>query len=612
MYEMKNLNQKTGLVLLILAILIYIGMALWFDFTQDDAYITFRYAANFVDGHGLVFNIGERVEGYTNFLWTIFMILGLKAGFNLILFSKILGVICGAAAICMLYLLAGLIPALRSIWRGAACLIAGTAYSFAYWSVAGLETAAFALAVIASIYFYCRGNYLAAPILVLATLLRPEGGLVFAFIIVFDLISARRITDFVITTAGIYILSLIPFLAFKYFYFGGILPNPFYAKTDFTFYKYYDGLKYAGRFFWHYLGAGLFILPAVYMLRKGDRVFRIIILFLFIYTIYIILVGGDVLKVHRFFVVLIPLFALSVVYGFSGLGRKAFILPVCLVVVISWQLFIPKQYVQTYHFAEVRLTAKMKQMALDLMATDKSDFSAAVSTIGAFSYYLPGHDVIDMLGLTDSTIARHPCLPVEGLETTWKESRFNIPYLLSRQPDYILFSTGRKPSAPAEKALHLYSAFLNSYRTTTYRFEGYRHDIYKRYFRVPGTVVRDIDPEFIEHYSRGSNYHAAEQYEKALQSFKESLKFIPDTVFSYARYYIAENLRKLGKHEQSYMMLLALAQADTVTYEVYKDLYIYEFTGTRNIEMAARYRKRLEKLIPWYLPHLDASIGWRQ
>lgn len=230
MYEMKNLNQKTGLVLLILAILIYIGMALWFDFTQDDAYITFRYAANFVDGHGLVFNIGERVEGYTNFLWTIFMILGLKAGFNLILFSKILGVICGAAAICMLYLLAGLIPALRSIWRGAACLIAGTAYSFAYWSVAGLETAAFALAVIASIYFYCRGNYLAAPILVLATLLRPEGGLVFAFIIVFDLISARRITDFVITTAGIYILSLIPFLAFKYFYFGGFFPTHFMPK----------------------------------------------------------------------------------------------------------------------------------------------------------------------------------------------------------------------------------------------------------------------------------------------------------------------------------------------------------------------------------------------
>ena len=36
---------------------------------SDDAFISFRYARNWVDGHGLVFNHGERVEGYTNFLW---------------------------------------------------------------------------------------------------------------------------------------------------------------------------------------------------------------------------------------------------------------------------------------------------------------------------------------------------------------------------------------------------------------------------------------------------------------------------------------------------------------------------------------------------------------
>lgn len=35
---------------------------------QEDAFISFRYARNLVDGHGLVFNPGERVEGYTNFL----------------------------------------------------------------------------------------------------------------------------------------------------------------------------------------------------------------------------------------------------------------------------------------------------------------------------------------------------------------------------------------------------------------------------------------------------------------------------------------------------------------------------------------------------------------
>src|SRR4051812_8768436 len=45
------------------------------SFTIDDAYISFRYARNFAHGDGLVYNLGERVEGYTNFLWTV--ILGL-------------------------------------------------------------------------------------------------------------------------------------------------------------------------------------------------------------------------------------------------------------------------------------------------------------------------------------------------------------------------------------------------------------------------------------------------------------------------------------------------------------------------------------------------------
>ena len=42
-------------------------------FLQDDAFISFRYARNLATGHGLVWNPGERVEGYTNFLWTLLM-----------------------------------------------------------------------------------------------------------------------------------------------------------------------------------------------------------------------------------------------------------------------------------------------------------------------------------------------------------------------------------------------------------------------------------------------------------------------------------------------------------------------------------------------------------
>ena len=40
--------------------------------TQDDAFISFRYAENWSDGLGWVFNAGEYVEGFSNPLWTGF------------------------------------------------------------------------------------------------------------------------------------------------------------------------------------------------------------------------------------------------------------------------------------------------------------------------------------------------------------------------------------------------------------------------------------------------------------------------------------------------------------------------------------------------------------
>ncbi len=41
--------------------------------TIDDAFITFRYARNLAHGDGLVFNLGERVEGVTSLSWTLLL-----------------------------------------------------------------------------------------------------------------------------------------------------------------------------------------------------------------------------------------------------------------------------------------------------------------------------------------------------------------------------------------------------------------------------------------------------------------------------------------------------------------------------------------------------------
>ncbi|MGO8788779.1 MAG: hypothetical protein ACLQVL_15550 [Terriglobia bacterium] len=37
----------------------------------DDAFISYRYAENLARGEGLVFNPGERVEGYSNLLYLL-------------------------------------------------------------------------------------------------------------------------------------------------------------------------------------------------------------------------------------------------------------------------------------------------------------------------------------------------------------------------------------------------------------------------------------------------------------------------------------------------------------------------------------------------------------
>lgn len=77
----------------IAAITVVIGWAL--RFTQDDAYITLRFSRNLAEGTGLVFNAGERVEGYTNFLWTWFLALPHHFGGDPVLWSDIASIAAG-------------------------------------------------------------------------------------------------------------------------------------------------------------------------------------------------------------------------------------------------------------------------------------------------------------------------------------------------------------------------------------------------------------------------------------------------------------------------------------------------------------------------------------
>ncbi|MBN2226613.1 MAG: hypothetical protein JW763_04550 [candidate division Zixibacteria bacterium] len=617
MRDTGNRGKKTphqfhwvGSALLVFSVLLFLAFAVMYNFTQDDAYITFRYVDNYVTGHGLVFNVGERVEGYTNFLWLVLLIPVKLVGLDLVMVSRVLGVLCGIGTLCVLYLLAGRVLGTSSPWRGVACVLLGAAYSFAYWAVAGLETAAFALAVMTSLYMYLRRSYVAAPMLVVATLLRPEGALVLAFLVGYEIVASRRLSEFAIITLVVSALGLIPYAVFKLVYFGGLLPNPFYAKAGFTVAKVGDGIEYVGTYFWHYLGAGAFLLPALYAIfKKKQRETILLGAFAAIYIVYIILIGGDVLKVHRFFVPIMPVLAVLAVAGWRAMPNPRLVGTIGLAGLLVWQMIVPRDHVNTYHFYENELTSKMRKMADNLRMIDSGDFSLAVSTIGVIGYYLPGHIVIDVLGLTDTTIARYPEEPIEGLETTWRERHFNTPYLLSRNPDYILFSTGMKPSAPAERALFLYSAFLRSYRTVGFSFGGVLHDVYKRYYAIAEDVSRDIDVGFVQNYNKGMNYRTSGEFARGIQCHQKADKYLGEMRYQYTSYCIAELYRLMGDHRTCYMMLKDIMQEDSLIYQVYKDLYYYEYSMTKNMAEVEHCRKRLLDLVPWYVPRLDSLVG---
>ena len=124
---------------------LYVLLALRASFLIDDAFISFRYARNWANGLGLVFNPGEAhpVEGYSNFLWVCALALLAKAQLALPLVARVISV---AAGLATLLLVARTLR--RDAGLSAATTVAGavalaTLPPFFVWSTGGLETACF-------------------------------------------------------------------------------------------------------------------------------------------------------------------------------------------------------------------------------------------------------------------------------------------------------------------------------------------------------------------------------------------------------------------------------------------------------------------------------------
>ena len=122
--------------------------SLFYNFITDDAYISFVYSRNFADHGELVFNLGQYVEGYTNFLWTILIGLGMKAGLDADLVAKLLGAVFAVVTLYVTCLVVERAVGRKTPWATVPALLLAASSGFACWTSGGLETQLFTMLVI--------------------------------------------------------------------------------------------------------------------------------------------------------------------------------------------------------------------------------------------------------------------------------------------------------------------------------------------------------------------------------------------------------------------------------------------------------------------------------
>jgi hypothetical protein len=159
----------------------------------DDSFISFRYAENFSLGQGLVYNFGEKVEGYTSFLWVLLLALGKTIGFGIILFSKLLGTIFGIGSIFLLINAHRFVRDIDDKVAIMATLFLGTCGIFTPWATSGMEVTMFTFFVLLSLLLYISTTQITndkkhllvvGAVCAISAMTRPEGVLIFAIIFI--------------------------------------------------------------------------------------------------------------------------------------------------------------------------------------------------------------------------------------------------------------------------------------------------------------------------------------------------------------------------------------------------------------------------------------------
>lgn len=409
----------------------------------DDAYITYRYARNLAAGHGLVYNPGERVEGYSNLLYAVAMALPIVAGADQpYAFSVTLNTVCAVAACLMFFTIVQreLDERLAAI---AALLFAANPLLW-LWVGSGMESVFVLLLNLwiwhAVIRVEAREAGSAPSELLVAVaasiLARADGFVMAAFVITYFAVKGRWRTA---AQLGIVAAAATGTqIAARLAYYGQPMPNTYYAKISGPLVQRFTT---AGRQLGEIAksqGIGLCILAI--LLDLGRRILtyapdsralcaavRFPDTFALLLLAYWVYVGGD-WHGERFLLVLYPFGIVSVLRLTNALPRCAWAYG-AIGAVLTVQLGLPFReprfgYVGEKWDAWIELGRFLRQAHPEALL--------AIDAAGKVPYF-SGLRTIDMLGLTDAHIGH---LPAETYRTPG-HNKHDTDYVLAKQPDLI-------------------------------------------------------------------------------------------------------------------------------------------------------------------------------
>jgi hypothetical protein len=326
-----------------------IGAVHFVNMTFDDVFISFRYADNLARGHGLVFNLDERVEGYSNFLWTVFLALPVWLGVDryelgMLWFAKVVGALLGIATLFVVSRTAALGKSPRKrLSAPLAALYLATSAPFLLWNVGGLETPLVTLLLALSVFLHLREDRALssdpqAPsipwsyaLLCLAALTRPEPAALIVPLAALRIVRRVRRVPGARTLLGearwlaLFAVPYALFLAFRYAYYGELLPNTYYAKMYLDHRVTFRGASYLERAVTDLNLLWLAVACAVPIALSRWVSYRAVVALVLLAAQLGIVVreGGDWMPAYRLLAPMLPLVALLVVEAWDASGALA-------------------------------------------------------------------------------------------------------------------------------------------------------------------------------------------------------------------------------------------------------------------------------------------------